>query len=60
MLYEGGNLVGKLRFPALKEAAHINDAARKAGDSPDFSRIIRQGRPRFEEVSSPTAEITAP
>lgn len=43
-----------------EEAPHINDAARKAGDSPDFSWLIRQSRTGFEEISSPTAEITAP
>lgn len=48
MLYNGGNFASKLPFPELKQAVHINDAARKADDSPDFSRLIRLHRPGFE------------
>ena len=51
MLYDGGNFASKLPFPELKEAVHINEAARKAGNSPDFSLLIRQGRPGFEEIA---------
>ena len=48
MMYEHGSLVtGGLPLPALKEQAHINPAARAAGRSPDFSRIIREGRVGF-------------
>ncbi len=48
MLYELGGLVtGGLSLPALKQQAHINDAARAAGDKPDFSKLIRQGRVGF-------------
>lgn len=50
MLYNGGNFASKLPFPELKEAVHINDAARKADDSPDFSRLIRVRRPGFESI----------
>lgn len=54
MMYEHGNLVtGGLPLPALKEQAHINSAAKAAGNSPDFSRIIRQGRVGFAERQSP-------
>jgi len=52
MLYQGGNLEGSLPFPELKESAHINAAAREAGDSADFSRRIRLGRPGFEFVET--------
>jgi len=48
MLYKGGNFEGGLPFPELKESAHINAAARLAGQSPEFSRLIRLGRPGFE------------
>ena len=48
MLYNGGNFEGGLPFPELKESAHINAAARSAGQSPEFSRLIRLGRPGFE------------
>lgn len=45
MMYERGGLVtGGLSLPALKEQAHINAAARAADGSPDFSRLIREGR----------------
>jgi len=34
-----------LPFDELKRRAHINEAARAADQSPDFSRLIRAGRP---------------
>ena len=53
MLYERGAIVtGGLPLPALREQAHINAAARAAGDSPDFSRIIREGRVGFVKDTS--------
>ena len=53
MMYEHGSLVtGRLPLPALKEQAHINAAARAAGDSPDFSALIRKGRVGFPEKPS--------
>jgi len=45
--YEYHRLVGDLPFPALKEQAHINDAARAADQAPDFSARVRQGRAGF-------------
>jgi hypothetical protein len=48
MLYKSGTLEGGLPFPELKESAHINPAGRQAGQSADFSRLIRQGRPGYE------------
>jgi hypothetical protein len=48
MMYEHDSLVtGGLSLPALKAQAHINDAARAADDSPEFSRLIRKGRVGF-------------
>jgi hypothetical protein len=48
MLYENGDIAtGNLPFDRLKEQAHINPAARAAGDAPDFSRRIREGRVGF-------------
>jgi hypothetical protein len=47
MLYERGSLKGGLPFDQLKQQAHINDAARAADSSPDFSRLIREGRAGF-------------
>jgi hypothetical protein len=48
MLYERGDLAtGNLPFAQFKEQAHINDAARAAGDAADFSRRIREGRAGF-------------
>jgi hypothetical protein len=47
-MYNRGRLVtGGLTFPELKEQAHINTAARGAGDSLDFSSLIRVGRVGF-------------
>ncbi len=48
MLYQRGDLeAGNLPFTQLKAQAHINAAARAAGDAPDFSRRIRVGRVGF-------------
>jgi Domain of unknown function (DUF4105) len=45
LMYNRKRLVsGGLPFPQLKEQAHINTAAHMAGDSPDFSMLIREGR----------------
>jgi len=48
LMYERGDLAGNLPFAELKRSAHINPAARKADNSLDFSRLIREGRPGFE------------
>ena len=49
LLYDRGRLVTDgLPFPELKSRAHINAAARAAGNSPDFSALVRVGRPGFE------------
>ncbi len=57
MMYEHGTLfTGGLPLPALKEQAHINAAARAAGNSPDFSRLIRENRVGFSPQASPAAD----
>ena len=59
MMYEHHNLVtGGLTLPALKEQAHINPAARAAGDSPDFSKLIREGRVGFNPTPSAAGNST--
>jgi hypothetical protein len=56
MMYEHHSLVtGGLSLPELKAQAHINPAARAAGDSPDFSRLIREGRVGFSTKPSSVA-----
>jgi hypothetical protein len=45
--YQNGRLAGDLPFDQLKQQAHINDAARAAGQSEQFSRLIREGRAGF-------------
>lgn len=48
MLYEHNRLVtGGLSLSALKAQAHINAAAIAADDSPDWSKLIREGRVGF-------------
>jgi hypothetical protein len=48
LLYDRGRLVtGGLPFPELKQREHINAAAHTAGQSPDFSALIRSGRVGF-------------
>jgi len=48
LLYERGRLVtGGLPFPELKQREHINPYAHMAGDSADFSTLIRVGRVGF-------------
>ena len=60
MMYQHGTLVtGGLPLPELKAQAHINAAAQAAGDSPDFSTMIRQGRVGFTNVA-PAAASAAP
>ncbi len=49
MMYERGDLAGNLPFAELKQSAHINPAAHKAGSSLDFSRLIREGRSGFPQ-----------
>ena len=45
--YQHGRLAGNLPFDELKRQAHINDAAREAGQSPDYSTLIRRDRAGF-------------
>jgi hypothetical protein len=48
MMYERGQIVtADLPFPELKRRARVNEAGRAATTSPDFSRLIREGRPGF-------------
>lgn len=48
LLYERGAIVTDgLPFAELRQRAHINDDARAANDSPDFSKLIRKNRPGF-------------
>jgi hypothetical protein len=47
MLHERGNLAGDLPFEQLKAQALINPAARAAGGSEEFSRLIRAGKEGF-------------
>jgi Domain of unknown function (DUF4105) len=49
MMYERGELAGDLPFPELKEREHINAAARAVDRNPEFSRLIREGRPGFPQ-----------
>jgi hypothetical protein len=48
MLYDLGDLTtGGRSFAELKRGALINPVAQSAGDSPEFSRRIREGKPGF-------------
>jgi hypothetical protein len=58
MAYERGHLAGDLPFDELKRRAHINEAARAADQSPDFSRRIRLGRPGFDQAVEKSAAAT--
>ena len=44
-LYEAGWIASTLPFEELRRRSQINDAARAAGDSADFSRRIRENLP---------------
>lgn len=57
MLYERGMLCGGLPFPELKRRALINQAAQAANASPDFSRLIREGRPGFDIRKTGTIQL---
>lgn len=57
MMYERGTIeTGGLPFAELKKRALIDDAAKAAGDSPDFSRLIRKDRPGFTALSGAMGE----
>ncbi|MEZ5833919.1 MAG: DUF4105 domain-containing protein [Dongiaceae bacterium] len=45
--YDNGRLAGDLPFEELKRQAHINDAARAADGSEQFSQLVRRGRAGF-------------
>jgi len=61
MMYEHNRFVtGGLSLPALKAQAHINAAARAADDSPEFSKLIREGRVGFGELRQGTASERQP
>ncbi len=45
LLYERGTIDHSLPFAELKRVSHINERARAADDSPDFSSRIRAGLP---------------
>ncbi len=47
MIYERGGFNSDLSFSALKEASYINEKAQAAGQSADFSRLIRKGLPEL-------------
>jgi hypothetical protein len=50
LLYNRGRLAtDDLSFEQLKTRAHINASAKAADNSPDFSTLIRVGRPGFED-----------
>jgi hypothetical protein len=49
--YDHGRFVGDIPFPALKQQAHINQAARAADQAVDFSVRIRQGRVGFASAA---------
>src|SRR5271169_1653228 len=58
MMYERGTLVtGGLSLPALKAQAHINAAAKAAGDSPEWSQLIRKGRVGFTPQTEPASSV---
>ena len=47
-----------LQFAELRTRALINPAARAADQSPDFSRLIRAGRPGFGSPASDAKEVS--
>lgn len=58
MMYQNGGLVtGGLPLAALKAQAHINPVAHKAGDSPDFSQLVRAGRVGFTAATQAATSI---
>ena len=60
MMYENGSLVtGGLSLTALKEQAHINPASKAAGETSDFSNLVRQERVGFMEKSSISTSVPA-
>ncbi|MEN6308228.1 MAG: DUF4105 domain-containing protein [Anaerohalosphaeraceae bacterium] len=52
LLYERKAIDTSLPFDQIKAISNINDKAIKAGDSPDFSTLIREGLPLRNSVQS--------
>ena len=50
LAYERGTIDTSLPFDELKQVSRINDRAITAGDSPEFSRLIRIGLPGMMET----------
>ncbi len=49
--YEMGGLDTNVPFAELRERGHVNERAQAAGESDDFSRVIRQGMPLPKPMS---------
>jgi len=45
MLWEKGSVNNSIPFAELRAKSRINERAKQAGASPDFSRLIREGLP---------------
>ncbi len=61
LLFSRGRLITDgLSFRELKAKALINDTAVKAGDSPEFSRLIRTGHPGFSNLPPPAPAPVPP
>ena len=43
--YRNGRIDTSMPLEQLETRSHVNDAARRAGKSPEFSRLIRAGLP---------------
>ena len=48
--YENGGIDNSLPFYELKRVSRVNDRAIAADNSPDFSKLIRQGMPGMDDV----------
>ena len=53
LLYERGIIDTNLPMAELKKRVHINERARAADQSPEFSRLIRQDVPGIDPANSP-------
>jgi hypothetical protein len=51
LLYLRGGIATNLPFAELKSRSRINDRARAADPSPDFSRLIREGLPTIQPTA---------
>jgi hypothetical protein len=59
-VYELGSMDTDIPFEELKKRGHVNIRAHEAGNSPEFSRIIRKGLPTSQQTPADSRPLPEP